>query len=117
MIDDSSPPSTPFVPEEVPQFITRIRDPESVAPASLLASLLLPLVSDIEKVLGLIVERIGAIEKKFGYMQDVIEGRKPNIPRAGVGLAPVPASSHTPNVPIAMGSLPMAPTISPPPLP
>jgi hypothetical protein len=73
MTDD--PLETPSPPEVVPQFIARIRDPESVAPPSLSASPPPPAVSDIEKVLGLIVDRIGAIERKFGYMQDVIEGR------------------------------------------
>jgi hypothetical protein len=92
MADDSS--DTPSPPEVVPQFIARIRDPESVAPPSLSESPPPPAVSDIEKVLGLIVDRIGAIEWKFGYMQDVIEGRQPNIPRAGVGLAPAPHAPH-----------------------
>jgi hypothetical protein len=35
MVDNSSPPRSPLsVPEEVPQFIAHIRDPESVAPPS-----------------------------------------------------------------------------------
>jgi hypothetical protein len=38
MVDDSSPTPSPSAPEVVPQFIARIRDPESVAPASLSAS-------------------------------------------------------------------------------
>jgi hypothetical protein len=49
----------------------------------------------LQALLGLIVDRIGNIERKFGYMQDVIEGRHPNIPRAGVGLAPAPIPSAT----------------------
>jgi hypothetical protein len=96
MVDDSSPTTTPSPPEVVPQFIARIRDPESVAPHSLLASPSPPPVSDTEKVLGLIVDGISTIEKKFGYMQDVIEGHKPNIPKAGVGLVPVPRT-HVPD--------------------
>jgi hypothetical protein len=88
MVDDS--PDLPSPPERVPQFIARIRDPESVGPASLSESPPPPPTSDIEKVLSLIVDRIGAIERKFGYMQDVIEGRMPDVPRAGVGLAPAP---------------------------
>jgi hypothetical protein len=99
MTDD--PSETPSPPEVVPQFIARIRDPESVAPPSLSASPPPPAVSNIEKVLGLIVDRIGAIERKFGYMQDVIEGRQPNILRAGVGLAPAPHKTNSPSsVPI-----------------
>jgi hypothetical protein len=62
MTDD--PSETPSPPEVVPQFIARIRDPESVAPPSLSASPPPPAVSNIEKVLGLIVDRIGAIERK-----------------------------------------------------
>jgi hypothetical protein len=108
MTDDSL--ETPPPPEVVPHFIARIRDPESVAPPSMSESPPPPAVSDIEKVLGLIVDRIGAIERKFGYMQDVIEGRTPAIPRAGVGLAPVSKLTVPP---------PLDPTIThgPPPHP
>jgi hypothetical protein len=94
MTDD--PLESPSPPEVVPQFIACIRDPESVAPPSMSESPPPPAVSDIEKVLGLIVDRIGAIERKFGYMQDIIEGRTPAIPRAGVGLAPVTATTIPP---------------------
>jgi hypothetical protein len=94
MIDDSA--ETPSPPEVVPQFIARIRDPESVAPPSMSESPPPPAVSDIEKVLGLIVDRIGAMERKFGYMQDIIEGRTPSIPRASVGLTPVPKTTLPP---------------------
>jgi hypothetical protein len=88
MVDDSADPPSP--PEVVPQFIARIRDPESVAPASLSESPPPPPTSDIKKVLSLIVDCIRAIERKFGYMQDIIKGRQPNIQRAGVGLVLTP---------------------------
>jgi hypothetical protein len=103
MSDD--PTETPSPPEVVPQFIARIRDPESIAPPSLSASPPPPPVSSIEQVLGLIVKRIGDIEQNFGYMKDVIEGRQPNIPRAGVRLALVPRTSvpHPPAPPIITG--------------
>jgi hypothetical protein len=109
MVDDSSPTTTPSPPEVVPQFIARIRDPESVAPHSLSASPSPPPVSDIEKVLGLIVDRISAIEKKFGYMQDVIEGHKPNIPKAGVGLVLVPRT-HVPDARALTSGPPLLPS-------
>jgi hypothetical protein len=101
----NDPSASPSPPEVVPQFIARIRDPESVAPPSLSASPPPPAVSDIEKVLGLIVDRIGAIERKFGYMQDIIEGRQPNIPKAGVGFAPVliPAAPQSLPPPVIHG--------------
>jgi hypothetical protein len=102
------PLETPPPPEVVPQFIARIRDPESVAPPSMSKSPPPPAVSDIEKVLGLIVDRIGAIECKFGYMQDIIKGRTPAIPRVGVGLTPVPMTT----IPPASGV-----TNGPPPIP
>jgi hypothetical protein len=85
MVDDSA--ASPSPPDIVPQFIARIHDPESVAPPSLSASPDPAPKSHIEQVLALIVDCIGAIETKFGYMQDVIKGCEPNIPRAGVGLA------------------------------
>jgi hypothetical protein len=94
MVDDSEPSPPP--PEDTPQFIVRIRDPESVAPPSLSMSPTPEPKSHLEQVLALIVDRIGAIKTKFGYMQDVIEGRKPHIPKAGVGLTLAPAHSLPP---------------------
>jgi hypothetical protein len=108
MADD--PLDTPSPPEVIPQFIARVRDPESVAPPSLSATPPPPTVSDTKKILNLIVDRIGAIEWKFGYMQDVIEGRQPNIPRAGVGLTPAPKRTLP-------QSLPLVTSGGPPPIP
>jgi hypothetical protein len=105
MIDD--PSETPSPPEVVPHFIARIRDPESVAPPSLSASPTPPPSSDITKVLEIIVDHIGAIERKFGYMQDVIEGRQPTIPKAGVGLVPVPRTLNPPSAIITGGPVPI----------
>jgi hypothetical protein len=65
--------------------------------------------------LSLIVDHIGAIERKFGYMQDVIEGRQPDIQRAGVGLLPIPrGTAGRPPPPIVTGGpipIPVAPRI------
>jgi hypothetical protein len=96
MVDDSSPPPQPSPTKIVPQFIARIRDPESVAPPSLSPTPPPVPSSHLEQVLALIVDCIGAIKSKFGYMQDIIEGCKPSIPQVGPGFKAGPSQAPPP---------------------